>query len=176
MERGAELFNFLSHPVRIGIIKVVHEEGRISFSGLMKALNIESSSLGFHLKQLETCLIRDENRNYDLSEKGRTALRVLHPLKIVGLKQDDNSRTMKESGTPEELRRLIHKVLRARVRPGRWGISIGAFIAIIGLTMFVWNPMYSLLVVAAGIVAVCAGIWINYEETKTLLKFVKEKD
>lgn len=110
----------MSHPVRIGIIKVVHEDGPMSFSSLMKALNIESSSLGFHLKQLEACLVRDENGNYDLSGKGRTALKVLQPLAIVNLGEDNKAEIIKQSETLEELPRLVHRVLDERARPGNW--------------------------------------------------------
>ena len=141
----------------------------------MKALNIESSSLGFHLKQLEACLVRDENGNYGLSEKGRTALSVLHPLDLVNLGEDNKAEIIKQSETLEELPRLVHKVLGERAQPGNWGIGIGAFIAFIGLIMLVWNPTFSILVVAAGLVVVCAGIWFNQEETKTLLRFTREK-
>ena len=74
------------HPIRISIVKVVHEEGPVSFSGMMKALNIESSNLGFHLKQLETFLARDDNGNYVLSEKGRVSLKALAAFEIVKVK------------------------------------------------------------------------------------------
>ncbi len=175
IDRGADLFNSLSRRVGIGIIKVVHEEGPISFSGSMKALNIESSSLGFHLKQLEACLIREENGNYDLSEKGRTALKVLHPLNIVNLKQDNKPEVKKLSETPEGLQWLVREVLRVRAQPGNWGIGLGAFIAFVGLIMLVWNPTSSVLVVAVGLLAVCVGIWFNHEETGSLLKFIEER-
>jgi len=176
IESSAELFSLLGHQVRISIIKVVHEEGPISFSGLMKALNIESSSLGFHLKKLEACLVRDENGNYGLTERGKMALRVLSPLNIVSLKQDKKKGIGESWKTPDKLRWFVQRVLGGAPQPGNWGIGIGVFVAFIGLIMFAWNPTYSLIVIATGIAAVCVGIWANLEETKTVLEFVKERD
>ncbi|MEM2936253.1 MAG: hypothetical protein QW231_03655, partial [Candidatus Bathyarchaeia archaeon] len=89
VESAAELFTSLSHPLRIGIIKVIHEKGPVPFSGLVKALNVDSGALGFHLKQLEPYLIRDENGNYDLSDAGKSALPILQSLGLVELKGDE---------------------------------------------------------------------------------------
>jgi len=170
IEKAAELFNLLSHPIRISIIKVVYEEGPISFSGLMKALNIESSSLGFHLKQLESCLIRDENGNYTLSEKGKSALRALQSFNIVRLSQNDI----------EQRKKLDIEswwfITRRAPQPGNWGIGVGTILAFIGLVMFIWNPIYSILIIVAGIIGVCISCWINYRATKTLLEITKEKE
>jgi len=182
IDKAAELFTSLSHPLRISIIKVVHEKGPVSFSGLMKALNVDSGTLGFHLKQLEPYLIRDENGNYGLSDAGKAALPILQSLGLVELKGDEKKeRKMKEARAtidwimePEKRRQYLRRVT---LEPGNWSIGIGVFLTFIGLFLFVWSPgIFSVVIITLGIAGVCVGCWINYKETRTIWELTKEKE
>lgn len=70
----AEVFDALSHPTRIMILKALSEEP-VVFADLKKKLDIESSGhLQHHLSKLGELIKTDNNGKYTLSEQGRDAL------------------------------------------------------------------------------------------------------
>ena len=72
-----ELFEALSHPIRINILKKL-SQNPMSFSELKRTLNIESSGkLDFHLKKLEGLVILNEEGKYILTKDGYAALQAI---------------------------------------------------------------------------------------------------
>jgi DNA-binding HxlR family transcriptional regulator len=72
--RRAEVFDALSHPVRILILKAL-SEGPLGFADLKKKLGIESSGhLQHHLSKLGSLIKTDEYGKYALSDQGKDAL------------------------------------------------------------------------------------------------------
>jgi DNA-binding transcriptional ArsR family regulator len=72
--RRAEIFDALSHPTRISILKALNEEP-LGFADLKKKLGIESSGhLQHHLSKLGSLIKTDENGKYALSDQGKDAL------------------------------------------------------------------------------------------------------
>jgi DNA-binding HxlR family transcriptional regulator len=70
----AEVFDALSHPTRIMILKAL-SDGALGFSDLKKKLGIESSGhLQHHLNKLNDLLKTDEYGKYTLSDQGKDAL------------------------------------------------------------------------------------------------------
>ncbi len=72
--RRAEVFDSLSHPTRILILKALNE-GPLGFADLKKKLGIESSGhLQHHLNKLGNLIKTDEYGKYGLSDAGKDAL------------------------------------------------------------------------------------------------------
>ena len=70
----AELFDAISHPVRIRILEAL-EEKDLGFSELKKAIGVESGGrLSFHLAKLRFLVKTNTSGNYQLTEDGREAL------------------------------------------------------------------------------------------------------
>jgi DNA-binding HxlR family transcriptional regulator len=74
MKDSAELFEAISHPERIKILKIL-EKKPTSFASLKRQLGIESSgNLDFHLKKLGKLITVREDGLYGLTEAGKEAL------------------------------------------------------------------------------------------------------
>ena len=72
--RRAEVFDALSHPTRIMILKALSDEA-VGFADLKKKLGIESSGhLQHHLNKLNDLVKTDEYGKYTLSDQGKDAL------------------------------------------------------------------------------------------------------
>jgi DNA-binding transcriptional ArsR family regulator len=70
----AEVFDALSHPTRIMILKALSDES-VGFADLKKKLGIESSGhLQHHLNKLDDLVKTDEYGKYTLSDQGKDAL------------------------------------------------------------------------------------------------------
>ncbi len=70
----AEVFDALSHPTRIMILKALSDEA-VGFADLKKKLGIESSGhLQHHLNKLNYLVKTDEYGKYTLSDQGKDAL------------------------------------------------------------------------------------------------------
>ena len=70
----AEVFDALSHPTRIMILKALSDEV-LGFADLKKKLGIESSGhLQHHLSKLDGLVKTDEYGKYTLSDQGEDAL------------------------------------------------------------------------------------------------------
>ena len=69
-----DLFEAVSHPMRIEIVKALAEKP-LRFADLKRHLKISSSGLlDFHLKKLNDLITTNDEGNYTLTEKGFAAL------------------------------------------------------------------------------------------------------
>jgi DNA-binding HxlR family transcriptional regulator len=69
-----ELFEAVSHPIRIDIVKILAEKP-LGFADLKRELKISSSGLlDFHLKKLDDLISVNKEGCYALTEKGFAAL------------------------------------------------------------------------------------------------------
>ncbi|MEM3647671.1 MAG: helix-turn-helix domain-containing protein [Thermoproteota archaeon] len=77
MSSNEDLFEALSHPLRIEILKLL-SKGPMRFAEIKRELKIDSSGLlDFHLKKLDNLIgVNDEGR-YVLNEKGVAALQAV---------------------------------------------------------------------------------------------------
>jgi DNA-binding HxlR family transcriptional regulator len=74
MKDPAELFEAISHPERIKILKIL-EKQPTSFASLKRQLGVESSgNVDFHLKKLGELVAVGENGLYGLTKAGKEAL------------------------------------------------------------------------------------------------------
>jgi DNA-binding transcriptional ArsR family regulator len=81
--RRAEVFDALSHPTRIMILKALNENPA-GFTELKKQLGIESSGhLQHHISKLNTLVKTDEYGKYTLSDEGKDALNSVETVEKV---------------------------------------------------------------------------------------------
>jgi DNA-binding HxlR family transcriptional regulator len=81
--RRAEVFDALSHPTRIMILKALSDEV-LGFADLKKKLGIESSGhLQHHLNKLDGLVKTDEYGKYTLSDQGKDALLAVQTVENV---------------------------------------------------------------------------------------------
>ncbi len=75
------ILSVTSNELRRRIIKIVGEEGPISYTKLMKRLDIkDSGTLGFHIKKMNRMLKRDDLGEYTLNELGIKAYNLIKEL------------------------------------------------------------------------------------------------
>ena len=85
--RRAEVFDALSHPTRIMLLKALSEES-LGFADLKKKLGIESSGhLQHHISKLDGLIRTDDSGKYALSDQGKDALHSVETVEsVAGLK------------------------------------------------------------------------------------------
>ena len=72
-----ELFEAVSHPIRIDIVQILSEKP-LGFADLKRELKISSSGLlDFHLKKLDELITINKEGRYSLTEKGFAALTTI---------------------------------------------------------------------------------------------------
>jgi len=72
-----ELFEAISHPIRIDIVKLLSEKP-LGFADLKRKLKISSSGLlDFHLKKLDDLVVVNKEGCYSLTDKGYAALTTI---------------------------------------------------------------------------------------------------
>ena len=72
-----ELFEAVSHPIRIDIVRVLAEQP-LGFADLKRELKLSSSGLlDFHLKKLDELITINKEGRYSLTEKGFAALTTI---------------------------------------------------------------------------------------------------
>jgi DNA-binding HxlR family transcriptional regulator len=91
--RRAEVFDALSHPVRIMILKALNEES-LGFADLKKKLGIESSGhLQHHINKLSGLIKTDDYGKYALSDQGKDALHSVNTVEsLAGSKANENEK------------------------------------------------------------------------------------
>jgi DNA-binding transcriptional ArsR family regulator len=79
-----EVFEAISHPMRIAILKELAKEP-IRFADLKRRLRIKSSGLlDFHLKKMELVITTDRDGLYALNDRGFAALRAVNIVSNYG--------------------------------------------------------------------------------------------
>lgn len=70
-----EIFKALKHPVRRHILSLLHDEPQ-TYSSILRALNIDTGLLNYHLENLGSLIAKNEEGKYGVSEFGRAAIRL----------------------------------------------------------------------------------------------------
>jgi DNA-binding transcriptional ArsR family regulator len=96
-QRRAEIFDALSHPTRIMILKALGE-GALGFADLKKKTGIESSGhLQYHLTKLGPLVKTDDYGKYCLSDQGRDALLTVQTVENAAGSEGEKNRTIPRS-------------------------------------------------------------------------------
>lgn len=79
-----EVFDSISHPLRIKILKELAKTP-LGFSELKRAINVESSgALDFHLKKMQNLIETDSAGRYVLNARGSAALEAIRAIEQYG--------------------------------------------------------------------------------------------
>jgi DNA-binding transcriptional ArsR family regulator len=79
-----EVFEAISHPMRIAILKELAKEP-VRFADLKRKLRIKSSGLlDFHLKKMAAVVTTDRDGLYTLNDRGFAALRAVYVVSNYG--------------------------------------------------------------------------------------------
>ncbi len=79
-----KILSALGHSIRRSIIEVLAEEGPKGFTELMNKVNVkDTGTMTFHLKKLGRLIKKNEDGEYQLTELGRHAYRVLQYAKTL---------------------------------------------------------------------------------------------
>jgi hypothetical protein len=79
-----EVFEAISHPMRILILKELSKKPT-RFADLKRKLRIKSSGLlDFHLKKMDAVIITDKDGLYTLNDRGFAALRAVYVVSNYG--------------------------------------------------------------------------------------------
>jgi len=79
----AELFEKISHPTRLKILRLL-QDSPLNFTQLKTALNIESNgNLDHHLKKLDTLIYLDAGSLYKLSDDGKEAIQAVQVMEAA---------------------------------------------------------------------------------------------
>ena len=74
----ASLHKVLKDETRRRILLLLHEKGSLSYVDLMKAIGITSTGkMNYHLKVLNNLILKKEDGQYALTEKGELSLRLM---------------------------------------------------------------------------------------------------
>ena len=89
--KRAEVFDALSHPTRIMLLKALSDEP-LGFADLKKKLGIESSGhLQHHISKLGGLIKTDDYGKYTLSDQGKDALHSVDTVEsVAGIKASEN--------------------------------------------------------------------------------------
>jgi len=76
-ENVSKVLSVLSHPIRREILLILNQSGETSFTDMMKALNIDTGKLSFHIRGLSIFIEQTESGKYKLNRLGEDAVRVI---------------------------------------------------------------------------------------------------
>lgn len=127
LDKSTEHMKTLSNPIRQGILKIVSEQGSISFTALKDELSLTDGSLYYHIKNLNEFLEKDEQNFYRLSDLGKETMNVIKGSPIV------------ESEEKSKITRILEKVGLSQLFYYLFGDPIRSLIEInLLLIVFAW--------------------------------------
>ena len=104
------IFTALSNRIRRGIIRVLGEKGKRSFTELMRDLNIDDTgTLTFHLKKLSGLITKTSDGYYTLTELGQKAYALLKSSKV-------SAEEVKETEVPKA-KPVVEEVREKSMKP-----------------------------------------------------------
>ncbi len=81
-ENVSKVLSVLSHPLRREILRNLNEKGECSFTDLMRALNIDTGKLSFHIRNLLPFTEQTETGKYKLNKVGENAVNLIKELEF----------------------------------------------------------------------------------------------
>lgn len=81
-ENVTRVLSVLSHPLRREILIDLYEKGECSFTDLMRAHNVDTGKLSFHIRSLQPFIEQTEAGKYKLNKTGEDAIRFIKDLEV----------------------------------------------------------------------------------------------
>ncbi|MBD3353355.1 MAG: hypothetical protein GF364_17875 [Candidatus Lokiarchaeota archaeon] len=102
-----DFYYALNHEIRRTIIRMIGDEGKGSFTGFKKALNVSTGTLYHHLDVLKEIITQDEKRKYILTPLGEHAYNSL----MKNSNSLDSSMNNNQRELVEKLQRLVDHIV-----------------------------------------------------------------
>ena len=74
-------FEALTHPLRVKILLLLHENNKMTYSQLLDSLGVDTGKLNFHFKKLNALVEKTEDGFYRLTGKGILAISAIQAVK-----------------------------------------------------------------------------------------------
>ncbi len=84
---SSEEMRVLSNPIRQRILKLISEQGTISFTSLKEELELTDGSLFYHIKMLKEYIQKDQQNFYQLNERGKIVVDSIVHKKSIPTKE-----------------------------------------------------------------------------------------
>lgn len=84
-EANNNLFKILSHPIRVRIIELLHDEIELSYTELLNTLKIDTGHLNFHIKNIGNLYRTTDDGKYVLTDEGKTAYGIIKKAEKLGV-------------------------------------------------------------------------------------------
>lgn len=92
-ESVSRILSELSHSLRREILLKLDEKTELSFTDLMKTLNVDTGKLSFHIRSLGSFLEQTPTGKYQLSKLGKNAVVFVRDLESWAVEADITSKT-----------------------------------------------------------------------------------
>lgn len=79
-ENVSKILSVLSHPLRREILKDLSNKGECSFTDLMRAFNVDTGKLSFHIRSLAPFIEQSSTGRYKLNNTGEKAIKLINDL------------------------------------------------------------------------------------------------
>jgi len=130
MKEGG-LSDITTSPARVRILEIIGEKGSASFTEIKRETGLSTGSIYYHLYYLKDYVVRDANRKYSLTEKGR---RLLEKMGIKPLVNEKSSLALKS------LSMITLSPIFKRVTYSKWSCIITI---VLSLTFGAYANLYS---------------------------------
>jgi len=109
----------ISNDIRRKILYLIQDFGFLTYTDLLRELNLSTGKLNFHLRQLTGLVDKKDEKSYVLSATGKKALEMINQLKSV----DETAQEI------IEFKSLLHNLSIKNFRPAievknKWTINI----------------------------------------------------
>ncbi|MGQ4832965.1 MAG: RDD family protein [Candidatus Asgardarchaeia archaeon] len=74
-------FEALTHPLRVKILLLLHENNKMTYSQLLESLGVDTGKLNFHFKKLGALIEKTEDGFYKLTGKGILAISAIQAVR-----------------------------------------------------------------------------------------------
>jgi len=83
IEESTEEMRILSNPIRQRILKLILNQGSVSFTSLKEELELTDGSLFYHIKMLNEYMQKDQQNFYQLNDKGKIVVDSLIHKQVI---------------------------------------------------------------------------------------------
>lgn len=115
LELDKELYEVLNHETRRNLIEILHENIEMTYSEVLKELEISDGLLNFHLRKMKNIIKTTETGSYIISDYGKIAYKIIKNIRIE-LKYSKKMKPQKIK--PDLTKKMISKRILAFLLDG----------------------------------------------------------
>ena len=156
IEKKAEIFAALSHPIRRQMLEFIAEEEEATYTQLTEKFKLKSGPLYHHLRRIKQFVYQRDDKKYCLTEEGYKALAMMRgdePPKPHGIIEEEKPKILSfGKASLEPMIRFFSK------NPYHIYIEFAILVAVFGYLAF----SYKIIIVGNFVINYELSIWIVY--------------